>query len=1346
MRGPSFCFSLFFFTLAGAPLTAAPLGGRVTDAAGQPVAGARVAWYGFQTPERRLLDRSRDVDPAPLGETKTDGNGRFVVAPGRSAGEISLRVLAAGLPSVEVTGPFDPSGDADELDVLVPAPQEFSGRVVDEAGKPLAGVRVRIAVDPAAAEGDGVAYDEATSTADGAFTVRSAPKDARRLTAWLAGFAPVSAHRNRDAGGQKIFLKRGGAIEGAVLDGAGRPAAGVVVVAAGAGGMSAAETGEHGRYRIAGVSDGLANVEALGKDDAVARRDGLRVHKGETARADLVLARGAAIAGTVVDEKTRRLLAGARISAAEALATDAPAGAAASATSDARGRFRLGGLVAREYHVVAARRDYMSSAMPNVLAKTSAPAPAAFALRRASTLTGHVQDGEGHPVAGARVSFVPGRGRREIETAWERRRAVTTTGANGTFRLRGMPPGPAVSIEATKQGFVPARRDGIAASGGNPGTITLVLRRGLRARGRVVDEAGQPVAGAQVRLTKSERYEGGAFASSTWDSRRPDSTTDAEGRFAAEALEEGEYTGRFTREGFASRRLPLEVRSDGASDWPPVVLRASAPIAGVVRDGKGKPIAGAEVMSVESRGSASNSSVTDADGRFRHDGYSEGAAVTFFISADGFARAQRGATAPTAGLTIMLSATGAIRGRVEDAETHSPIEAFSAEWYTPGPLSAGSQGDFRTPDGTFELDDVAPGKAEIVVSAPGYLETRLSGIEVGEGGIAEGVVLSLKKGTTVTGRVLDPSRAGVPNATVTWREEGTEDERGIFSGAGSAAAMIPNATTTDADGRFRYEGVPSGRLMFSAAHPDYLEGSRTLDTASDAALDIPLSAGGTIAGQVVGRDRRAPVEGAVVSLQLQGVSRSVWMGDEARSDPSGRFQFAHLREGRYRLAARSASGRSSSRDVVLAAGERVGDAFLELAGGALVRGRITGLSANDLILVSVFASSKDFRSTAPVSEDGQFLLRDVPPGILRLVAWGASPSGRSTAKTVEVPEGAAEIPVEIAFEAGSRLSGRVFRGEKGIPGLWISASTEGLGTFRGSTETDEDGRYRLDGLPDGTYSLSVFGSSPGFNTTRNVTVSGDTTADVVLRGVSVTGVVTDADSQEPLPAVAIGAQSTNSPSSAGVQSDSLGRYTFESLEEGTYQLTGRRPGYRQKTQEISVGDSPLEVNIALARGPGLVLRATDGLTGLPLASLSAFALSPEKALAFEGIVSLDTTGQGEISLAPGSYRLSLSAAGYASRVLQVSVPSPTLAVALTPGGRVEFRTETMQSCRILDGAGNPYFSPSSGADGVVRIAPPVTVWESLPAGAYVLVVKTPGADKPYPFTVAEGKTTTVELK
>ena len=293
--------------------------------------------------------------------------------------------------------------------------------------------------------------------------------------------------------------------------------------------------------------------------------------------------------------------------------------------------------------------------------------------------------------------------------------------------------------------------------------------------------------------------------------------------------------------------------------------------------------------------------------------------------------------------------------------------------------------------------------------------------------------------------------------------------------------------------------------------------------------------------------------------------------------------------------------------------------------------------------------------------------------------------------------------------------------------------------------TDEDGRYVIEGLSDGNYQVQVSGSR------RNFAVSGDTNGDIALPTVSISGVVTEAGSNDPIEGANVQAESgeeTNTFRMKRSVTDSQGFYSLDGVDSGNYQLTARKEGYQLKTEPVSVGSSSVERNVSLAKGSGLSIRAADGLTAIPLRSVWALAYSGTGTVAFSGSVSLDSEGKGEVSsLSPGSYALSLFSDGYAPRSFPgVPVPSPELAVGMTPGGRVEVRTETPLTGRLVDGSGAVYRMSQWRLDGRVSAAPPVSSWDHIAPGSYQLIVSGPSGERAYTFSVTEGRTTAVEVK
>ena len=249
----------------------ASVSGRVLDSGGTAVAGARVFSIPFRTPDQTLLDLSAGREPAALAETKTGADGAFRLAMPKDGSSVSLRILADGLPGIEIEGPFDAAGGED-LDVSIPRARRLCGRVSDESGKGVEGARIR-AQAPLEDMDDAVAFDTGRSSADGSFCL-AAPPDSETATLLVraAGFA-VAVADARPRSNQHLVLKKGGSVAGAVVDPSGKAVSGVVVTS----GESAVETDAVGRYRFEALPVGSATLQVVAKDDLFARRDGVRI-------------------------------------------------------------------------------------------------------------------------------------------------------------------------------------------------------------------------------------------------------------------------------------------------------------------------------------------------------------------------------------------------------------------------------------------------------------------------------------------------------------------------------------------------------------------------------------------------------------------------------------------------------------------------------------------------------------------------------------------------------------------------------------------------------------------------------------------------------------------------------------------------------------------------------------------------------------------------------------------------------------------------------------------------------------------------------------------------------------
>lgn len=252
------------------------------------------------------------------------------------------------------------------------------------------------------------------------------------------------------------------------------------------------------------------------------------------------------------------------------------------------------------------------------------------------SVSGRVVDIDGRPVGYAMLN-VYGDGQPD--------RVRTQADAEGRFTLDGVCAG-LVNVEAT------GTQDGkevasFALTEAGSKDVTIVVRAGRRSSfiqrvsgrsceqilataakaiaGRVVDETGNPVAGVPVRVRCHKTLREGRPTWTYSDFRELGATTDAQGRFAIEITEDGEYNLLFSLDKAAA--IVVYDVPVGKKDLV-VTLPAGGTIAGRllrISSGRKIPIPQAEVtLEQTSRMSFSHlgfdrdqTTVTDAEGRFR---------------------------------------------------------------------------------------------------------------------------------------------------------------------------------------------------------------------------------------------------------------------------------------------------------------------------------------------------------------------------------------------------------------------------------------------------------------------------------------------------------------------------------------------------------------------------------------------------------------------------------------------------------------------------------------------------------------------------------------------------------
>lgn len=903
---------------------------RVSGADGKPLAGARVQAGGmsdlrgfrmelrrWQVPERIALTDARGVAVLPRGARE-----RLLVragVSGQSAGQLSAeqREVGSGSAALRLA-----AGTAREI------------RVMDAAGKvPVPGAWVRTGESRwLAGRTDADGRFAVPVAARGKVKVLLTAEDGRQLDLYAEPAKP------EEKGPRILKLPILETLAGRVVSAAdGRPVAGALVWNEDPG--AARRTGADGAYRIE-VSAGreaAPRAAAAGYLPADAR---LGVPPGMRRGPTLALEPALVAAGVVVDEQGRP------VPGVQVQASPQPAGrmrspamifSGGTARTAASGRFRLSGLLAGVgYELRLSKAGFAAarSEVPPLEPGRPSGTDLRIVLRKGRMGFGRVVDRSDQPVAGARVELVPARGSDRRMSILRLREGApvkyeAAADATGRFEVRDLPAG-TWELTARGSGFAPLTVPGLTVPEGAGSTDlgTVVLIPGVSIEGYAVDTEGRPVAGAEIHASEASADPMSRFLRQEEPLRVATSAQD--GFFRVEDRRAGETVDLdASRSGYAPGvAAGVQVPPDQPVR---IVLQPSATIEGRTVDPDGKPVAGVRVF-------VHPTDPTSLGGGFRIFSMSRQASsddTGFFRLEDvipgGFAlQAEAAGYQPSAlenldiragqelkGLEVVLAPGAVVEGRVF-SPSGQPLPG--AQVGVADPTMDFFFGSAATDgDGRYRLEGVAPGTRAVQAEHQSYrravkeLEVRL-----GE----NSVDLRLEGGVEVSGRVVDEGGIPVASARVSLR-------------AGPSSWNQPSATS-GADGSFTLDGVADGSYRVMAEKEGFARSRDgvevTVAGSSVSGIEVKLSAGGAIVGQLSGLDfaELSQVQIWVMSSRQAG-----------QVSPDGMYRIDHLEPGEHRVTASLAGGsRQAEGQVTLEPGASEARLDLEFGGGLTLSGRV----------------------------------------------------------------------------------------------------------------------------------------------------------------------------------------------------------------------------------------------------------------------------------------------------------------------------------------------------------------------------------------------------------------------
>ncbi len=1282
----------------------ASITGTLMNNDGQPVGGARVSMYALETADaRRARLFSDKPDRVPLAAVQSDAKGKFVFDSPKDA-VVEIVVIATGYAPDAIRAERD-----DELGAIPLTSAEVKSGRITAGGKGVAGARVLWT-------GGGEVI--ATTDETGAYSVADPAKWANRVQVVHRDYAPLEEFTRRGipagATSTNRSLEPGVALKGRVLGEDGKPAAGVAVTV---DGWPIATTADDGSFTAPHAPAKWQMIEARSGDRVGAR----------ARRADLTipLAKAATVAGTVRDVKSLAPIAGADVT----LRRDMRQGSTpTSALADAKGNFSISGLAPGSYMVVVNRPGY-SFAPITIVAGVNDKASKTILGTHRGKVVGMVIDEEKRPVIGARLSSQAVS--REtamflgpMMMAMDSRPSMSAP--DGSFVLT-VDSDADLQVEGRKKGLPSGRSATVRlAPGERKSGVLITIPGGLAVTGRVNERNGKPVAGVTVTAADA-RMEGPAamarrvvLGAAMRGSDDELVRTANDGTFSMK-LKEGSYDLLFRRDGFAPKTL--RTQQINASTKPlEVTLDPAVEIAGrVTRGGSGVPGVQVNLMSEAMVG---GNAETGPDGSFRIGDLAPGQFMLSVSKPDEFIQDFRTATAPASDITIEIPAGGRISGRVVDKTTKQPVTAFDAGVTVQRGgggmifMGAPQTRSFTSDDGTFVLENVPVGQTNLVVNAPGYTSSRLP-LSVEEGKPIADLEVPMDHGVRVTGRVTGPGGSALAGVSV----------RLDFMAPGGGRVMrapINNTmTATDENGDFTLEAMEPGEKTFNFSRSGYLTATKTATLSGDETrVDVQLSSGQRLTGVVV-TEGGSPVADATVNAQTAAEG----MGFRTtRTDANGTFQFEGLAPGRYTFSA-SKSGYADgvSRDVDITSGS----VRVVLKTGATIYGRVIGLSPDEMTQATVIASNQNGNASSPVDAGGNYRIEGAPSGTVRVRAtlMGMVTGGKSSPMVSVQVEPGNTIQQDIEFKSGTVVRGRVARDGRPVGGAMVMfAPRAGQAQTIARTQTDNSGNYEVSGLDDATYNVQVVDLGRGTPYTTTYDVRGSGTFNIDIKGARLRGRVVDGTTGQGIAEATVDLRERETGGVfrgglATVQTDGAGSFVMESVPPGTYVIAAEKEGYGTKLVDLSVADSPADVEIKLTSQQGVTLKVVDARDGR-LLSAYVRVFDAQNRSVFDSPFRMGGSAESmKLALEAGTYRATISAQGYASQtVTLISPSSPT--IGLTPGGAilVHSKGSSLRRARLLGADGREYLRGGFMSIFTIDPSPGTTQLDNVAPGSYTLQI------------------------
>ena len=930
-----------------------------------------------------------------------------------------------------------------------------------------------------------------------------------------------------------------------------------------------------------------------------------------------------------------------------------------------------------------------------------------FTFPAFAAITGTLINGEGQPVAGAKVSafalesFDARRTRLRSTDPVRKALATAQSDSKGNFSIEAAK-GSVVDLRFDAAGFAP--QNVRAAADDDAGVIQMSA---AQMKSGTITANGKPLAGAVVLVANED--------GESW------TTTDATGRYTLPDPARVNSRVIVHHPDYAIAQQSVGRFSASKTD---IALDAGTALNGRVVAEDGTTAVPNAMVLVDQLALAT----TAADGTFAIAHMPKKWEQLEVVAGNRIA-SRAFAKDIASPLQLRLTPGASLTGGIRDAKTQLPLAGAEVRLTTTGRFMNTAYITAITDEkGNYAITGINGGDYDVTATRPNYSIVNVTAHLI-PGQKGQKFLYGTPLGR-IAGTVVDEDRRGVAAARVEPRQ--VSNDQGM--------RMPPRVRFDDRNQRIALT-APDGRFLLRVDTENDLQLEAMKKGQPNArSSTLKVAAGERRSGVMITLPRGIAVTGKVMDSNGKPISGVAVAATEARSGGGGpggvrRMIINNLMRGPDDDVVRTASDgtftlrvKEGSYDLIF---KRDGYAAktlraqqvstsstpleVTLEPGVEITGRVTrgGMPVEG---VNVFPIAGDTMLPVQTGPDGRYRIGDLAPGEMML-AFNKREDFIQTTRAATAP--AADVNVELP--PGGRISGHVVDKRTHQPvkvfEAGVSPSRSGGGMMMVMSPdlrnfTSDDGSFALENVPIGALTLTV--SAPGYVQTRvpNITLEtgkGVDNIEVTMEtGVRVTGKVTGPDGTAAGGAVVRLDDMANGRMMRGggmndpyTVTDPNGEYTLENVEPGEKTLMFSRSGLLPTSKTVTLSGEQQRVDAQLSsgvRGTGVVVTES----GAPVADAQVHARSASEA-GWGRTIRSDANGVFSFeSLAPGHYEFVAQKDGYADAILRdVDVTTAgTLRLTLKSGGIITGHVSGLTATELQSAQVNAY-APDGNASAPV---------------------------------------------